>query len=145
VQIIDIKRFANTLVSQNTHIALATLYVPEASVGEYKTTAPLSSFANIVALEPEYLVGDVNGKGEIEIGDVTTILYFAEFDFIILPAGVTQIGRLFVTPSFWHEPNDQMARAKRSIGLSQTTKWLYRKIANEVYDYLTKTTALFFL
>lgn len=42
--------------------------------GEYKTTAPLSSFANIVALEPEYLVGDVNGKGEIEIGDITTIL-----------------------------------------------------------------------
>lgn len=42
--------------------------------GEYKTTAPFSSFANIVALEPEYLVGDVNGKGEIEIGDITTIL-----------------------------------------------------------------------
>ena len=74
MQIIDIKRFTNTLVSQNTHIALATLYVPEASVVEYKTTAPLSSFANIVALEPEYLVGDANGNGEIEIGDVTTIL-----------------------------------------------------------------------
>ena len=65
---------------------------------------------------------------------------------IILLAGVTQIGSFFVTPSFWHEPNDQMARAKRSIGLSQTTKWLYRKIANEVsFPYLSHTIPISFL
>ena len=54
----------------------ATLYVPESSIDAYKSTSPWSSFGTILAIkdDPTYIVGDANGNGEIEIGDVTTIL-----------------------------------------------------------------------
>ena len=52
------------------------------------------------------------------------------------PADLFKIGSFFVTPSFWLEPNDQMARAKRLIGLSQTAKWLYRKIGFFALGYI---------
>ena len=58
----------------NSNPANATLYVPASALEDYKNTAPWSSFGTIVALEPEYIVGDANGNGEVEIGDVTSVL-----------------------------------------------------------------------
>ena len=54
--------------------ANATLYVPASALEDYKNTAPWSSFGTIVALKPSYIVGDANGNGEVEIGDVTSVL-----------------------------------------------------------------------
>ncbi len=51
----------------------ATLHVPESSIENYRVTAPWSNFGKIVALGVNP-TGDANGNGEIEIGDVTTIL-----------------------------------------------------------------------
>ena len=49
--------------------------------------------------------------GKMEVGQILTEIYArkTEFDFIILPAGLHKSAGFFVTPSFWHEPNDQMA------------------------------------
>ena len=49
----------------------ATLYVPESAIEDYRSTAPWSSFGTILPLP---LVGDANGNGEVEIGDVTSVL-----------------------------------------------------------------------
>ena len=51
----------------------ATLHVPASSIDNYKITAPWSNFYKIVALG-SYLIGDANGNGEVEIGDVTSVL-----------------------------------------------------------------------
>ncbi len=48
-----------------------TLHVPEEAVENYRSTAPWSSFGTILPLP---LVGDANGNGEVEIGDVTSVL-----------------------------------------------------------------------
>ena len=61
----------NAFNSSNTENA--TLHVPESSVENYKVTAPWSSFYKIVALGST-LIGDANGNGEVEIGDVTSVL-----------------------------------------------------------------------
>ncbi|MBQ6918485.1 MAG: leucine-rich repeat protein [Prevotella sp.] len=58
----------------NCNPASATLYVSASAIEDYKATAPWSSFGTIVALEPTYIVGDANGNGEVEIGDVTSVL-----------------------------------------------------------------------
>jgi len=51
------------------------LYVPEAAIDDYKATAPWSNFGTILPIaEPTYIVGDANGNGEVEIGDVTSVL-----------------------------------------------------------------------
>ena len=55
----------------NTDIASATLYVPESAIDTYKATAPWSGFGTIL---PIPLLGDANGNGEVEIGDVTSVL-----------------------------------------------------------------------
>ena len=62
--------------SHDSYTENATLYVPESALDNYKTTVPWSSFGTILAIkdDPTYIVGDANGNGEIEIGDVTTIL-----------------------------------------------------------------------
>ncbi|MBO4661122.1 MAG: leucine-rich repeat protein [Bacteroidaceae bacterium] len=58
-----------------SNTAGATLHVPESAIEDYRTTAPWSSFGIILPIdEPEYLVGDSNGNGEVEIGDVTSVL-----------------------------------------------------------------------
>ena len=54
-----------------SYIKDATLYVPSSAIEDYRTTAPWSSFGTILPLA---LLGDANGNGEVEIGDVTKIL-----------------------------------------------------------------------
>lgn len=51
----------------------ATLHVPESSIENYRVTAPWSNFGKIVALGANP-TGDANGNGEVEIGDVTSVL-----------------------------------------------------------------------
>lgn len=48
-----------------------TLYVYEFVIDAYKVTAPWKDFGTIL---PIPLVGDANGNGEVEIGDVTSVL-----------------------------------------------------------------------
>ena len=61
----------SSLAFQNVSISSATLYVLESSVDSYKTTTPWSWFGTIL---PIPLSGDANGNGEVEIGDVTSVL-----------------------------------------------------------------------
>ncbi len=49
----------------------ATLYVQASAIEDYKSTAPWSSFGTIL---PIPLLGDANGNGVVEIGDVTSVL-----------------------------------------------------------------------
>ena len=55
----------------NCNIENATLYVPSSALEDYKATAPWSGFGTILPLA---LLGDANGNGEVEIGDVTSVL-----------------------------------------------------------------------
>lgn len=51
------------------------LHVPESAIEDYRAKEPWSYFWKIVADGGKtYKNGDVNGNGEVEIGDVTTIL-----------------------------------------------------------------------
>ena len=50
----------------------ATLYVPVGSVAAYKAKEPWSEFGTIVAL-PETPRGDVNGDGEVNVGDLVSV------------------------------------------------------------------------
>lgn len=61
----------NTNAFDGDYLESITLYVPEAAIEDYKATAPWSNFPTI---KKSYLVGDVNGNGEVEIGDVTSVL-----------------------------------------------------------------------
>ena len=71
---------ANAYAFVNTRIGNATLYVPEASVSQYTSTAPWSGFGKIVALpddvvEPaEQVVGDLDGDGAITVNDITLLI-----------------------------------------------------------------------
>ena len=59
----------------NNDVASATLYVPASAVDDYQSTAPWSSFGTFLAIdEHAYITGDANGNGEVEIGDVTSVL-----------------------------------------------------------------------
>ena len=62
--------------SHDSYTGNATLYVLESELDDYKTTETWGSFSIILAIkdEPTYIVGDANGNGVIEIGDVITIL-----------------------------------------------------------------------
>ena len=62
--------------SYDSYTENATLYVPESALDNYKTTVPWSSFGTILAIkdDPTYIVGDANGNGVVEIGDVTSVL-----------------------------------------------------------------------
>ena len=53
-----------------------TLYVYEFVIDAYKVTAPWKDFGTILAIkdDPTYITGDANGNGEVEIGDVTSVL-----------------------------------------------------------------------
>ena len=53
----------------------ATLYVAKAAVSDYQSTSPWSKFTNIQGINVGPLIGDANQNGEIEIGDVTKILW----------------------------------------------------------------------
>ena len=55
----------------------ATLYVAKAAVSDYQSTSPWSQFTNIQGIDVGVvgLPGDANQNGEIEIGDVTRILW----------------------------------------------------------------------
>lgn len=61
----------NSYAFYDSPIAYATLYVPAIALDDYKSTAPWSSFGTILPLA---LLGDANGNGEVEIGDVTSVL-----------------------------------------------------------------------
>ncbi len=53
----------------------ATLYVPEESVNAYKSANQWKDFGTILPIvEPVSILGDANGNGEVEIGDVTSVL-----------------------------------------------------------------------
>ena len=56
----------------NNSLSNAKLHVPASSINTYKTQYPWSLFGNIVPLP--YIIGDANGNGEVEIGDVTSVL-----------------------------------------------------------------------
>lgn len=67
----------------NSDIQFATLYVPELSVNGYKTTAPWSGFGNVLPLEghepipdtePDYIRGDVNNDGVVNMPDAMFIV-----------------------------------------------------------------------
>ena len=62
--------------SHDSYTGNATLYVLESALDNYKTTVPWSSFGTILAIkdDPTYITGDSNGNGEVEIGDVTSVL-----------------------------------------------------------------------
>ena len=64
----------NTNAFANSNLANVTLYVPSSALEDYKATALWSGFCTFVALEPEYIVDDANSNGEVEIGDVTSVL-----------------------------------------------------------------------
>jgi hypothetical protein len=55
----------------------ATLYVAKAAVSNYQSTSPWSQFKDIHGIDIGVvgLPGDANQNGEIEIGDVTKILW----------------------------------------------------------------------
>ena len=50
----------------------ATLYVPESSINAYQSTYPWN-FGTVLPIA-ECITGDANGNGEVEIGDVTSVL-----------------------------------------------------------------------
>ena len=61
----------------NTDISSATLYVPKLAPDDYKAAEPWKYFGTILPIDDaglEYLLGDANGNGEVEIGDVTSVL-----------------------------------------------------------------------
>ena len=60
---------------QNVPFDEATLYVPKSAVNAYQNTAPWSNFTTIQGINVGPLIGDANQNGEIEIGDVTRILW----------------------------------------------------------------------
>lgn len=51
----------------------ASLYVPDASLEAYQTTYPWNRFSNIIGINPT-TPGDVDGDGEINISDVTSLI-----------------------------------------------------------------------
>ena len=51
-----------SIAFQNSPITVATLHVPEGSVGKYKKSSPWSSFGNIVAIGDDSVIGD-DGTG----------------------------------------------------------------------------------
>ena len=70
-------------VFNESGIQFATLYVPELSVNGYKTTAPWSGFGNVLPLEghepipdtePDYIRGDLNGDGVVNMPDAMFIV-----------------------------------------------------------------------
>ena len=55
--------------------SIATLYVPESALEDYKATEPWSGFGNIVAIGSEpTLRGDVNGDGVVNGTDIQAII-----------------------------------------------------------------------
>ncbi len=64
----------NSRAFYNTDVASATLYVPASAIDAYKESTPWNGFGTILALEPAYIIGDANGNGVVEIGDVTSVL-----------------------------------------------------------------------
>ena len=51
----------------------ATLYVPASALDDYKTTSPWSGFGTIEAIPGGGLRGDVNGDGEVNVGDLVSV------------------------------------------------------------------------
>ena len=64
-----------TSVFSTATIKRATLYVPQGSVAVYSSQAPWSNFGNIVAINGTHeLLGDTNGDGVVNIGDVNVVI-----------------------------------------------------------------------
>ena len=64
-----------TSVFSNVPQSTATLYVPEESVNAYQSANQWKDFGTILPIvEPVSILGDANGNGEVEIGDVTSVL-----------------------------------------------------------------------
>ena len=87
----------NSVAFYNTNVSNATLYVPRASIDAYKTTSPWSGFGNIVAL-PDFLRGDVNGDGEVNVGDLVSVSNYMAGDVSVSKdaADVNQDGEVNV-------------------------------------------------
>ncbi len=59
----------------DSSIGSATLYVPASSIELYKSADQWKNFGTILPIdEPTYILGDANGNGVVEIGDVTSVL-----------------------------------------------------------------------
>ena len=52
----------------------ATLRVPKGSVNVYKSTQPWCRFSSIVGIEEETSLGDVDGDGQVNIEDMTSLI-----------------------------------------------------------------------
>ena len=53
----------------------ATLYVPASALDDYKSAEQWEDFGTILPIdEPTYILGDANGSGGVEIGDITSVL-----------------------------------------------------------------------
>ena len=57
----------------DSQVGKATLYVPATSLEAYKATEPWSGFGTIEAIQDGGLRGDVNGDGEVNVGDLVCV------------------------------------------------------------------------
>ena len=58
----------------NVDKAACTLYVPAGTKSAYESAEGWKEFENIEETAPDYIIGDANGDGSVDIGDVIAIL-----------------------------------------------------------------------
>ena len=70
--------YYSVVIWDNLNCQNATLHVPEGSIEAYRNDYQWKKFENIVALtdddpKPAGIVGDMNGDGEVNVGDIVTV------------------------------------------------------------------------
>ena len=70
--------YYSVVIWDNLNCQNATLHVPEGSIEAYRNDYQWKKFENIVALtdddpKPTGIVGDMNGDGEVNVGDIVTV------------------------------------------------------------------------
>ncbi len=70
--------YFSVVIWDNLNCQNATLHVPEGSIEAYRNDYQWKKFENIVALtdddpKPAGIVGDMNGDGEVNVGDIVTV------------------------------------------------------------------------
>ena len=61
---------------EGSYIENATLHVPVGSIDLYTSTSPWNGFGNIIPIE-DFIMGDVNGDGEIDLSDAIMVTYYS--------------------------------------------------------------------
>ena len=79
------------------YIDKSTLYVPASALDAYKTTEPWSEFGTIAEIT-DVVRGDVNGDGEVNVGDLVCVSNFMAGDVSVSKdaADVNQDGEVNV-------------------------------------------------